>query len=542
VGVVSFGMTWVLPLALAATSSAAPPRLDWIYPAGVRRGASVEVTVGGNFDEWPLTAWVDRAGLVIESASEKGILTVTAAAEAAPGVYLMRLHGESGGSALRSILVGTLRETIEKEPNNEPERCQRIESPALLVNGRFERRGDVDVYEVSLESGETLVADLVSNAWIGSPADAVLQLLSSDGFVIAQSDDEPGLDPRIVFRAPAAGSYLVRAFAFPEVPTSQIQLAGGDDFVYRLTFTTQGFVDYAFPLAVQEADGGEVQLLGWNLGANAPRLAVSESDVADPLEMFLPNAGGFAQIVTVPNATHIAVEPESSATSTPRGLQLPVTVSGRIDKPGDVDAFYFSAQKGDSLSIVADAWELGFALDPVLRLFDSSGELVAEADDIDREHRDAEMTHRAASDGKLRLEIGDRYGDGGPRYLYRLTLAEALPDFELSVAADAFVVKSGDSLDIPVTIARHNGFIDEIEITAVDLPAGARAEPVVSKGKGDSSKSVKLRVSASGIPGGSTTRIEGKSRGDGDQVRAAIAPVRGQRLGTTNLWLGVTPR
>ena len=43
---------------------------------------------------------------------------------------------------------------------------------------------------------------------------------------------------------------VVRLFAFPSVPDASVRLAGGERFIYRLTLTTVGFAEHAWPLAV----------------------------------------------------------------------------------------------------------------------------------------------------------------------------------------------------------------------------------------------------------------------------------------------------
>ena len=106
--------------------------------------------------------------------------------------------------------------------------------------------------------------------------DAVLQVVSQEGLVLAQNDDDVGRDPRIVFEAPSAGTYIVRLFAFPAKPDSSIRFAGGSDYVYRLTLTTGGFIDYAFPLAVGRDGPKAVEAIGWNIPAAARVLPVPE--------------------------------------------------------------------------------------------------------------------------------------------------------------------------------------------------------------------------------------------------------------------------
>ena len=109
------------------------------------------------------------------------------------------------------------------------------------------------------------MADLEANRHLGSPMDAVLQVVSPAGFVLAQNDDAVGRDPRIIFEAPARGTYIVRLFAFPSTPDSSIRFAGGDAFIYRLTLTTGGFLEHVFPLAVSKECPTTVTAIGTNI-------------------------------------------------------------------------------------------------------------------------------------------------------------------------------------------------------------------------------------------------------------------------------------
>jgi len=73
-------------LALASSAAAAPPTLDHLFPGGVARGASAEVTASGRFERWPVRGWSSSPGLAIEAGAEKGKLTIRAAPDAVPGL------------------------------------------------------------------------------------------------------------------------------------------------------------------------------------------------------------------------------------------------------------------------------------------------------------------------------------------------------------------------------------------------------------------------------------------------------------------------
>ncbi len=109
----------------------------------------------------------------------------------------VRLYDEEGATSLRPFLVGALPELVEVEPNDDPRRPQAVAAPRVVVNGRLAKPGDVDGFAVKLDQGETLAADLEADRHIGSPMDAVLQVVSAEGFVLAQNNDTVGRDPRI---------------------------------------------------------------------------------------------------------------------------------------------------------------------------------------------------------------------------------------------------------------------------------------------------------------------------------------------------------
>jgi len=131
-------------------ASAAPPKLNYLFPAGGQRGQTVAVTAAGDFSVWPLQSWVDRPGLTVSAEKDKGKLTVAIAADAIPGVYWLRLTSGDGASQLRPFIVGTLPEIAETENNDMPAKPQVVE-PRVVVNGKLSKSGDVDGYQLALE-------------------------------------------------------------------------------------------------------------------------------------------------------------------------------------------------------------------------------------------------------------------------------------------------------------------------------------------------------------------------------------------------------
>jgi hypothetical protein len=355
--------------------------------------------------------------------------------------------------------------------------------------------------------------------------DSVLQVVSVDGFVLAENNDDHGLDPRTVFTAPADGTFIVRLFAFPAQPDSSIRFAGAETYVYRLTLTAGPLADHVFPLAVSRRSPGLVDAVGWNLPASARGLKVTLSD-EDETTLFDPRLARPLRLRVEAHAC--VVEKEPNDRKSPLEVSLPVTVSGRIDAPGDVDVYRLAVKKGQALTVQVEARSLGFPLDPVLRLTDASGKTLLEQDDAGPSH-DPSLAYTPAADGELRVEVRDLHGHGGPRYVYRVRIVLPEPSFALSLKAERFTAAAGKPLEVPVTVEARNGFAEEIEVAVEGLPQGISATPL--KWKPGSGTAVVLKVTAAKGPVSTAFRIVGRAKG---RSRPAAAS------GTKHLWLTVT--
>ncbi len=146
-----------------------------------------------------------------------------------------------GPGTMRLLLAGcgipfaldTLPETLQKEPNDDSARAQSLDHP-VIVNGRIDRPGDVDVVRIKGRAGEKVVAEVEARR-LGSPLDSTLQLSDSKGKVLAWNDDF--LDPGVPMVTHQADSYLATALPadgtyFVTVRDAQGQ--GGTAFGYRL--------------------------------------------------------------------------------------------------------------------------------------------------------------------------------------------------------------------------------------------------------------------------------------------------------------------
>lgn len=507
-------------LFLAAPLLAAPPAVTTLTPAGGQRGTTVTVTAAGTFDAWPVKVWGSSPGVTATAEKEKGKFAVAVAADAPLGVAWLRFHDESGASELRPFIVGGLPEQAEAEPNDA--RTAPVVAVPKVVNGVLAKSGDVDCFAVKLAKGQTLVASLDAHRTLRSPVDAVMEVLSADGTVLEQNHDARGLDPEVAFTAPAAGTFVVRVFAFPSAPDSSIRYFGSPACVYRLTLTTEEFVDFASPLAVEQGKEAKLTLAGWNLKAATPTLGKSDA------------VFGLAHLFAVAREPHPCHDLTAAAD---KPLSPPFTTTGRVTKATAPAVVPITAEAGKPLTLRLDSTTLGLSLTPVLRVLDSAGKQLLKAEPAAL-GGGIDATFTAPKAGEYKIEVRDLFNSAGPRHLFRLQVTPAIPDVAATVAADRFTVLVGTPLDIPITLAKKNGFKDELVPFADGLPDG------VTAGVGTPTKpdpnAVVLRLTATkpGVSGPLRIGVGKKSDSTFKRVATAAQPVFDRS--TSDLWLTVS--
>lgn len=195
------------------------PFITGLFPLGGQRGERVKADVAG----WNLPK--DRMRLDTRGKGS-GIRRAT-----------LRAGGQCSNAA--AYAVGALPEVLEVEPNNLVASGQALALPGV-ANGRIAEPGDADVYTFEGRAGQTIVAELTARR-LGSPLDALLEVLAPDGGMLAMNDDHmvkdghlhtgPGLlthyaDPYLRIELPENGVYAVRV--------TDIANHGGLDWAYRL--------------------------------------------------------------------------------------------------------------------------------------------------------------------------------------------------------------------------------------------------------------------------------------------------------------------
>ena len=484
----------LLALAWSASTAVAQIQLDRFYPPAVAVGEETVIKAEGKFPAWPVEIVCDRDELKIVTAKASGELEVTVPAGTAPGVAWVRMHDKTSASKLVPLLIVPIKPLTETEPNNDIAAAATVGLPNVLV-GRLEKSADVDSFRVAVRSGQTLVVSATAHRLLRSPMDAVLQLVDLQGNVIVQSDDVRGIDPQIVYQVEDDAELLVRVFAFPETPDSTIGFAGAASFVYVLHITTDAFLDHVLPLVMGSDTAAAAPPFGWNLppGANVRHHPATSTS---PAVAYLPGSLGWQWQTIAPKDAASLVESDAAAEPTV-AEKLPSIFSGHIGRPGEIDRVRVVVQKGKKYRASVQSREFGFAIDSVLRLVDiEAGTELARNDDRSRDQYDATIEYSAKEAGEVELQISDLVDAFGPRHAYSVLIEESTPSFALTVAEDHYTVKGGESVEIAVSVSRLQGFQAKLKVAVEGLPAGIQAEAIESDTKGDSAKSVKLKLTA----------------------------------------------
>mgnify|MGYP002624616147 CR=1 FL=1 len=264
------------------------------------------------------------------------------------------------------------------------------------------------------------------------------------------------------------------------------------------------------------------------------------SDTLSPIKLSPPDAGFRSGPQTNALALadlHVTPYPVSSAVAenrreSPQKVSLPACVTGALAAARTEQAWLITGVKGKKLRVSVATNAIASQLDAVLRVFDVNEKKLLDVDDAAKDEFEIVTEFNPPADGEYTIVIGDRFWHGGVDYVYTLSIAESGPDFALTVPGDAFVVRPDKALEISVSIDRRFGLSTPIGVSVEGLPEGVTAEAATSEPKGDSSKSVKLKLTSTrDAEWIGPIRIVGRT-GEGDELRrwARVTPAEGQQV------------
>ncbi len=512
-------------LAVASVQAELPLiRFDRLSPIGAAAGSTLEVEILGGDIEEVKSLLFDHPGLKAEFVKER-FFKVSVAADVPAGTYDVRLVGRFGVSNPRLLAISHgLTDVAEVEPNNEPEKSQLV-AVNSAINGSSDQNGE-DWFRFEAKRGQRVTVDCLGTR-LDSTVDGTLTLTNKAGKQLASNSDYFGADPFLDFVAPEDGEFFVKFH--------DLTFNGGAP--YRLVISDRPHVENVFPRAITAGQSATLTVLGRNLGSGAKKSAaqiheapldeitlpvMAPADVLD-LQTFrflehptdhsvLPTAGtctltGFQWRPEMPgvgaalNAQRILVtkepatieaEPNNSFES-PQPITLPAIVSGRFDQPRDTDWFEVSVPENGSYAVDVYCERISGRADPVVVAFDEKKNRVGEFDDFghrqnafDGHLRDPVGMLSLNKDQKYRLLVQERYGRGGPRYQYVLSLRKPQPDFypaaihSQNPGPGHVTLWKGGTAYLDVVTHFRDGLNAPMTITAEGLPPGVHFAPTTT--------------------------------------------------------------
>jgi hypothetical protein len=465
-----------------AAACAAQPLITDLQPRGVQKGRPFTLTLIGR----------DLAeGARIESTlpatftplgPEKGVMggasfLVEPSGEAAVGVYPVRVVTAYGISNVQLFSIGAFPEFIEEESrpgalpntNDTIEGAQSLPSGPLTVNGKL-RGPERDVYRISAKAGERRVIEVEARR-AGSAIDPVIELQDPSGKVLARSEDAPlvGLDARIEYTFPREGYYYVVLHdARYSTQTANF---------YRLKIGSYSFPQEVFPLGGRRGESLQVSLGSQKITADLRNTPAGVRQIF----VNLPDSPALPVPFWVGDAPEV-FEPLAAA------VVAPVTINGRLAKPGEVDRYQIQVTPGEWLTFRIQARELGTSkLMAVIGVFDEKGAKLGQAGDeplaedvynvnSSRTAGDPEIGIQVPAGTQiLTVAVEDLARRGGPAYAYRLNVRKGAQDIRVLLNTPYINVPAGGSVAVPVAIERH-GFDGDVRVRIANLPKGLRAE------------------------------------------------------------------
>ena len=540
-------MVCLLPTLASAQQVATDPTSSHIFPAGGRRGSVVNVRVGGECLPPQTRFRIEGPGLkasdVLGTRSQfRGELSprrkpgeqhinypkewdtqIEVAADASLGPQLWWLSCARGGTGGRPFIIGDLPEFIETESNSTAERAEPLTLPVAL-NGQISGERDLDYFSISASQGEVIVANVVA-ARIGSPLETVLEFRDEAGRRLRPQEVRIGNDSVLALKVAATGKIIFSV--------ANLSVAGGPNFVYRITLTKEPFARLAFPGGGRTGTLQALHLLTLTGEAGFRPLQQSIALPAASGDFWWnpPGQEGALPLGVGTTPELIEQEPNEKASEANK-VTLPITLNGRLSTSADEDWFAFPAKAGQIVSVQCQPAGAGLPTLPLISIHDATGKELAKASAVDSPDRLPALEAWAPpADGDYFVCIRDIQQGvaGGPEFLYRAQVSIARPDFEVSLKNDWANHMPGGRTEIDVQVRRRGGFAGSVKVSAEGLPTGVRAESLEIAAGAPSGKLVLLSEAATAPPGDALLKINGSGDINGGTVtHVAAAPHLGQ--------------
>jgi len=447
-----------------AAALPAAPQISTVSLRGLQIGQTTRlVLTGKNLAPNPLLlAPVTGIKTKVVEGSNAGQLTIdiTLADNAPAGLFPFRVSTAGGLSNPQTLAVDRLpQRPLTAASDKAP--AQLPVALSGLISGPQIARGFVQA-----KKGQRLVADVESRR-LGANCEPVVEIKNARGTPLAIEWSKVPLkgDTRAEVTVPDDGVYTI------EVHDLSYKAPGNSPF--RVKIGDLMLVDAVFPPAATA--GSEIRVTP--VGTGLPKGTILTVDlrnagsqtgtlVATPK---LTGLLGPAPVLRVTRGTEV-IEPDKPGTVIDTRfsakLQAPLTISGRISKPGEIDRFTLDVNPGQKLRLSVSGRAIDSPIDGELTVL-VDGKSVATSQDR-AGSRDPRLEFTVPEKvTRIEVAVGDLYGRGGSHFLYRLQSNPiGRPDFSLALQTPQLnLPRVGSGLiKLQVNRAGYNG---PIALTAI---------------------------------------------------------------------------
>ena len=510
------------------------PEILSLYPLGGRPGETFTAHVRGKGLVGATQVWVNTESIAariqevepLELQPEKEYpaaetdkpergqritLNVEVSPAAEPGAYRLRLISDRGISNPVTFLVGAEPVVVENEGEHQLSKNAQSVTAPVSVQGRISAEGETDWYEFGASDGEDLMFEVLCNP-------------SIDWFLASKD-----CDPRITLYEPT-GSWFS--------PETLTRLAVNDDAIWQ-TFSKSALLAYQFP-----RNGRYLAKVDAHQGAGGPDMVyqfrIFRSSQSGPIDgaklvqsspwrerdfrrRLEPDRIAQLRARTAPgslpkiSATEIpadqagVVECGPTTTSTAEGLEnqavgvsqelepnddpanaleigIPSIVEGAIQRPGDVDVYKLSIERGHKLAFELELTDVRPPhFSPYLEILTAAGDNV-----LTNVHKrivrnftfyqkdlQAKAIHSFETEGEHIVRVRDLTSRlGSPGFKYRLLVRPQVPHIgELHVAEEQLNIVRGEAKKLNVTTDQEEGYQGEVAVIVEGLPEGVSSLP-----------------------------------------------------------------
>ncbi len=488
------------------------PDSTHIFPAGARRGSTVQVRVGAECippgaEFFCRGVGVDQRRPLLVQIPDTGELSPRRLPTEVPirypreweseltigpnasGVAYWQVSCAQGGTRSRPFVIGTLPEFIESESNSTRQTAEEVTLP-VTVNGQISGERDIDFYRLTLGDGDLICCDVMARR-IGSRLEPVISILDSSGRPLSTQRDHIGNDPVIAFRAPGAGTYYLQV--------KNVSFHGDPAHVYRINIEKGKFARYCHPLVAQQGQRQSFSLITLAGDGTLETLEQSIAVPVDATEISITHAEiTNSQTIPVDTQHHLSEAADNDQAESAMPLALGSSVDGQLSHSRDEDWFQIdlAAEQAAELVLEADP-HLSRAM-PVMEVFDhNGGRKFQSAPSGSYQGPIRVLLPAGKTPQRYRIHVRDlRLGSaGGDEFSYCLAATVAQPGYQLEISQDFFNVCQGKDLSLEILAHRSGGNKEAIELSLEGLPEGVTIEQATIP-EGQSKAVIKLTVPA----------------------------------------------